>query len=212
MNEIYRELPLHLNQTKHHVIQLTGSNRDPIHILTRFDSPYIELKIINNRWLLCTCISLRIVQAGVHLFWQNSKICHLKGIFVPVNRMICSNSKLKVKKEPKLVGIIYQHGRFFKYLHHIQYIVWWLSRMPKPLGIGSPCSYTSACYFWECKGSVIGIFTEMMIKTSNYQRYLLHPNANHWQSRSREALWRRANTFVTHTINDDFSSLTDEIN
>lgn len=119
MNEIYRDLPLHLNQTKHHVIQLTGSNRDPIHILMRFDSPYIELKIINNRWLLWTCISLRIVQAGVHLFWQNSKICHLKGIFVPVYRMICSNSKLKVKKEPKLVGIIYQHGRFFKYLHHI---------------------------------------------------------------------------------------------
>lgn len=105
MNEIYRELPLHLNQTKHHVIQLTGSNRDPIHILMRFDSPYIELKIINNRWLLWTCISLRIVQAGVHLFWQNSKICHLKGIFVPVYRMICSNSKLKVKRN--------------RYLHHI---------------------------------------------------------------------------------------------
>lgn len=123
MNEIYRELPLHLNQTKHHVIQLTGSNRDPIHILMRFDNPYIELKIISNRWLLWTCISLRIVQAGVHLFWQNSKICHLKGIFVPVYRMICSNSKLKVKKEPKLVGIIYQHGRFFKYLHHIHFMM-----------------------------------------------------------------------------------------
>lgn len=210
MNEIYRELPLHLNQTKHHVIQLTGSNRDPIHILMRFDSPYIELKIINNRWLLWTCISLRIVQAGVHLFWQNSKICHLKGIFVPVYRMICSESKLKVKRNQNWSVLFINMADFSSIC--IIYIVWWLSRMPKPLGIGSPCSYTSACYFWECKGSVIGIFTEMMIKTSNYQRYLLHLNANHWQSRSREALWRRANTFVTHAINDDFSSLTDEIN
>lgn len=211
MNEIYQELPLHLNHTKHHVIQLTGSNRDPIHILMRFDinNSYMELNIANNRWLQWTCISLRIIQAGVHLFWQNSKICHLKGIFVPVYWMICSNSKLKVKRN--------QIGRYYLSTWQILsiciiYIVWWLSRMPEPLGIGSPCSYTSACYFWECKGSVIGIFTEIMIKTSNYQRYLLHPNANHWQSRPREALWRRADTFVTHAINDDFSSLTDEIN
>lgn len=160
--------------------------------------------------MLWTCISLRIVQAGVHLFWQISKICHLKGIFVPVYRMICSNSKLKVKRNRNWSVLFINMTDFSSIC--IIYIVWWLSRMPKPLGIGSPCSYTSACYFWECKGSVIGIFTEMMIKTSNYQRYLLHPNANHWQSRSREALWRRANTFVTHAINDDFSSLTDEIN
>lgn len=134
MNEIYRELPLHLNQTKHHVIQLTGSNRDPIHILMRFDNPYIELKIINNRWLLWTCISLRIVQAGVHLFWQNSKICHLKGIFVPVCRMICSNSKLKVKRNRNWSVLFINMADFSSIC--IIYIVWWLSRMPKPLGIG----------------------------------------------------------------------------
>lgn len=120
MNEIYQELPLHLNHTKHHVIQLTGSNRDPIHILMRFDinNSYMELNITNNRWLLWTCISLRIIQAGVHLFWQNSKICHLKGIFVPVYWMICSNSKLKVKRNRNW-SVLFINMADFKYLHHI---------------------------------------------------------------------------------------------